>query len=240
MARRKASVPGEPNGPVATAAGSRPPTSRADYVHTVLHKEILDGTLQPGTPVLQDEIAGRLGVSITPVREALRRLESTGLVTYQAHYGATVTELSPAALTELYQLRAAIEGLAANLAANHITEDDLAELRAIHAEMQSAQQAHDTTALAEGSRRFHATIAHIGGPALLSRHLAGLWDSYPVPHTASVWQFADVAARCVAEHGKLIGALENGDGVTAQRLMEDHITGVPEDREAHELDGPPC
>lgn len=239
MARRKAGAAVAHEVPVGQAV-TRPPGSRADYVHTVLHREILDGTLEPGAPILQDEIAARLGVSITPVREALRRLESVGLVSYQTHYGATVTELSTEALAELYLLRAAVEGLAARLAATRITPAQLDVLREIHGDMQTAQAAQDVGALASGSRRFHATIAEIGGPALLARHLGWIWDNYPVPQAASVWQFDDVASHGMAQHSALLDALGQHDAATAQRLMEEHIVGVPADRAAHEREDRSC
>src|SRR5690606_24404151 len=101
------------------------PMSRADYVFTNLRSDILTGALAPGTPLLQSEIADSLGVSVTPVREALRRLESAGLVTYELHVGATVTQLGDEALEELYLLRARIEGLAARLAATRWKDDQL-------------------------------------------------------------------------------------------------------------------
>jgi DNA-binding GntR family transcriptional regulator len=234
LARRKGSVPGSRQERGSLPPPSpRPPGSRADYVHSVLRQEILDGTLQPGTPILQDEIGARLGVSITPVREALRRLESAGLVSYQTHYGATVTELSREAVAELYHLRAAVEGRVARLAAQRITPEQLDRLRAIHAEMTGAREPHDTVVLAEGSRRFHATIAEIGGPAIFARHLRGIWESFPVPKDQSILRSDGVVDWALEAHKTLIDALARGDGDEAERLMSEHIQRAGAERICH-------
>lgn len=201
-----------------------PPVSRADYVHTVLHREILDGALQPGAPLRQSEIATRLGVSITPVREALRRLESVGLVSYEAHRGATVTRSQSASSDELYLLRAAVEGLAARLAARRITPAQLDELSEIHRQMQAARLAHDVGALAAGSRRFHATIADIGGPSYVGPYISWVWNKWAVtPVSDTIWQFDDVVDVAMADHQALLEALRGRDSVTAGYLMTKHL-----------------
>ena len=234
MARRagtKTQDGAAPRGPA--ASGTRPPGSRAEYVYEVLRSEILNGTLPPGAPVPQDEIATRLAVSITPVREALRRLESAGLVTYQTHFGATVTELTQDAADELYLLRAAVEGLGARLAASRITENQLNELRTIHEGMKRAHRRRQVSQLAESSRQFHAIVAEAGGPALIAGHLRWIWESYPVPNTESVWQFDDIATDALDEHAQLIDTLAKGDENAAQRLMQQHLGGVAAKRQSH-------
>ncbi|MTD52728.1 FCD domain-containing protein [Amycolatopsis sp. RM579] len=227
----------QPEGPQHYSA-VKPPGSRADYVHSVLRREILTGVLLPGAPILQDEIGSRLGVSITPVREALRRLESAGLVSYQTHYGATVSQLSAEAAAELYQVRAAVEGVAARLAAGRITPEELAELRGMHESMEVAHRESDTVRLANGSRLFHARIARIGGPAFLAGHLRWIWENYPVPHTESVWQFDDVADNTLRYHAQILVALERGDAPAAQRLMAEHIESAIGERERHRVCSP--
>lgn len=206
-----------------TSAVSGPPKSRADYVHDVLRREILDGSLAPGTPILQEQIGARLGVSITPVREALRRLESVGLITYETHYGAQVTKLSPEAATELNWLRTAVESLLARLAASKVTEGEMAELWAIHSEMQECFTMESIECLATGSRRLHTRIAEIGGPAMLAGHRRWIWDNYPVVQGEQYWQFKEIAEVTLAEHEALLQALESHDEELAERLMREHV-----------------
>ncbi|MER7499302.1 GntR family transcriptional regulator [Nonomuraea pusilla] len=206
-----------------TFAAVKPPLSRADYVQSVLREEILSGALPPGTPILQDEVGARLGVSVTPVREALRRLESLGLVDYKIHGGATVVELSQSEIEELYALRATVEGLAARLAAEDVDDKELDRLRAIHQEMKDALVMQDARALASGSRRFHAAVAEVGGRRIIARHLGLIWEGHPIPLTRSVWSDTGLAAAAIEFHERILGALEAGDSVTAERLMREHV-----------------
>ena len=96
-----------------------------------LLKAIEDGDLQPGSRLREAELADRFAISRTPIREALSRLESRGLVTHEPHRGATVTRLGYAQVTELYDLREVLEGMAARLAAVNATDalnaQDIAE-----------------------------------------------------------------------------------------------------------------
>ncbi len=202
-------------------APRRPPASKADYVHETLRQEIIDGALPAGSAILQEEIATRLGVSITPVREALRRLESDGLISYRPHHGATVAELDPAAIEELYLLRSAVEGLTARLAATRITGPQLAELRAVHTRMLGATG--DAAALAAGSRDFHRLVAEAGGPAFLAAHLRSIWQNNPVPVSVSLWNDPANAEAFLRAHETLLGALEAGDAELAERVMTDHL-----------------
>lgn len=206
----------------------RPPASRADYVHLALRNEIASGILRPGTPLVQDEVAARLGVSITPVREALRRLEAAGFVTYEAHYGATVSTLSDDAVSELYLLRSVVEGLAARLAASRVTLEEIQQLEQIQQEMIEMGLQQDVTGLADGSRRFHSLIADIGGPAYLSKHLRLIWESSPIPTEQSIWTHKDLSTHLLAAHADLIQALREGSADAAELLMSGHVIDVIE------------
>lgn len=215
----------------------RPPGSKADYVHQVLREEIISGKLSAGAPVPQDEIARRLGVSITPVREALRRLESEGLISYRSHRGATVSELSREAVLELYLLRGAIEGLCARLAAERITDDELATLRELHEQMLRDFEAGRVENLAEDSRRFHDLIARAGGPALLADHLDTVWRNHPVPLRTSLWHEPSNAKRFLEHHGALVEALTKRDAVKAERVMVQHLDEAGTVRNAQQDEG---
>ncbi len=205
----------------------RPPTSKAEYVHETLRQEIVNGVRAPGASVNQDEVATLLGVSITPVREALRRLESDGLVTYRAHYGATVSGLGAEAAEELRLLRASVEGLSARLAAERITADQLAELTRVHERMVAAHGTADAQDLPQDSRLFHEMIADIGGPAFLSGHIRSLRRNNPILQTVSRWKDPARAELYLDAHGRMIEAFAKGDGEEAERLMAEHILASP-------------
>ncbi|MFJ9370006.1 GntR family transcriptional regulator [Nocardia sp. NPDC101769] len=224
MARRSKSAT---TGLAATTAGAsgqeystvKPPGSRASYVQEVMRSEILSGAMAPGTPILQDAIAERLGVSITPVREALRNLESVGLVVYEPNFGAKVAELSAAEIEELYLLRGTVEGLAARLAATSITDAELEQLRATHRELRQALADGDVQAMAAASRRFHDRIARVGGRSIVARHLGWIWETNPIPIGQSVWSHPDAAQQAVESNAKLLSLLESHDAAAAEQHM---------------------
>ncbi|MFB9624119.1 GntR family transcriptional regulator [Nonomuraea helvata] len=211
----------------------RPPMSKADYVYSVLLDEIRTGRIPGGTALRAGEVARRLGVSVTPVREALRRLEKDRLISYEAHHGATVVDLGDEALAEYYGLRAVVEGLGARLAAEKITPEELAGLRELHAAMadDAAHGRHDR--LGDQSRRFHLRIVDIGGPAFLGEHARSVRNSFPVPAEASLWlDDTQVKAQLEAHEG-ILAALESGDAETAERIMIDHVRRAGDFRKQH-------
>src|ERR1700752_5368887 len=113
--------------------------TRAGAVAERVRELIRSGELAPGTYLRQDEIAARFGVSTTPVREAFLALEREGLVRRHPHRGVVVFMPSIEELNELYEIRAALEPLAAEIAARQLTEDDLAALERIVTEMRNAR-----------------------------------------------------------------------------------------------------
>ncbi|MFG6195263.1 GntR family transcriptional regulator [Nonomuraea sp. JJY05] len=211
----------------------RPPMSKAEYVYSVLLDEIRTARIPGGTALRAGEVARRLGVSVTPVREALRRLEKDRLISYEAHHGATVVDLGDEALVEYYGLRAVVEGLGARLAAGRITPEELAGLRELHASMteDAAHGRHDR--LGEQSRRFHLRIVDIGGPAFLGAHARSVRNSFPVPAEASLWLDAAQVRTQLEAHEGILAALASGDAETAERIMIDHVRQAGDYRQQH-------
>lgn len=205
------------------ATESRPPMSKAEYVYSVLLDDIRSARIPGGTALRAGEVAKRLGVSVTPVREALRRLEKDRLISYEAHHGATVVDLGEEALAEYYGLRAVVEGLGARLAAARITPGELAGLRELHAAMADDAACGRNDRLGEQSMRFHLRIVDIGGPAFLGAHARSVRDSFPVPAGASLWLDETQVKAQLEAHEGILAALEAGDGETAERLMIDHV-----------------
>src|SRR5580693_6329494 len=109
--------------------------SKSDMVADVLRELITDRQLSPGTPLRQRDIAEQFDVSYTPVREALRRLESEGLVVTGVHRGAAVARTESEELAENYRILAALEALAGSLAVAKITDDDITEVDALNREV---------------------------------------------------------------------------------------------------------
>lgn len=192
--------------------------SKSDLVAAALRELIMTGGLEPGTPLRQRQLAARFGVSATPVREALRRLESEGLITNDVHRGSTVAE-SAGDLHEKVKIRAVLEGLAASLAAPKVRDQDLAELRSYNERLLTSDLS--SAELHTLNRRFHFRIYEIANSPLLLSLMRLLWQSFPGGP-----QVLRDPKDSHAEHRALLRALERHDGEAASEITQRHILGV--------------
>lgn len=218
----------EPQTTNAKGPSSGPPLSKTEYVLKRLREDIASGLVVPGTSLRQAEIAGRYGVSATPVREALRLLEAGGTVSYAPHRGATVRELSPERVQDVYLLRAEIEGLATAVACERMTDDDLAKIEAVHAEL-NAYRDEDGQQLAILNRRLHFTI-YSAGSELIASHASSLWSLFPP--WVTIWRNRDAAAALSADHERILKALRARDATLAQESARQHVLHAAALREA--------
>jgi DNA-binding GntR family transcriptional regulator len=193
--------------------------SKSNFIAALLRELIISGDLKPGEQLRQRDLAERFGVSVTPVREALRWLESEGLVRYDAHKGSTVAEAEAGATKEKYQIRAVLEGLAAFLAAPKISDEDIREL-------ESYNERLTDTNLSPGevndvNRTLHFRVYEMAGSPLLLALMRLLWQSFPQGP-----QMARPRDESVAEHKELIEALQHRDAARAQAITQQHILGA--------------
>jgi len=196
---------------------SEPPPSKTEYVLRRLREDIASGLVVPGTSLRQSEIAGRYGVSATPVREALRLLEAGGTISYAPHRGATVRELSQERVQDVYLLRAEIEGLATAIAVERMTDADMEHIEAVHEQLLSTTDGEDLAVL---NRRFHFTIYHAGSD-LIASHASSLWTLFPPRVT--IWRDHAAAAALSADHEGILEALRARDRDLAKARASDHI-----------------
>jgi DNA-binding GntR family transcriptional regulator len=194
-------------------------TSKTDLVAAVVRELILTGELPPGTPLKQRELSDRFGVSATPVREALGRLQSEGLISCDTHRGSTVAEAGQGAQTENFQIRAALESLGAELAAVRIGTDELAALVDLNEEM--GRLAPEDGEFRKLNRRLHFGIYECAHSPLLLTLLRLLWHSMPDgpvtsrPHDESTRQHRDI-----------LEALRRRDPAGAAAATRSHILGA--------------
>jgi len=178
---------------------------------------ILSRQLRPGERLVQSDLAIQFGVSRTPIREALHRLASDGLVTLSPRRGATVAKFLLSDLEEIYSVRIALEGYAAYLAAQHVTAGELRKLDQLLAEMEQAFQEGDRGRLLEVNRKFDTSIyAASRQPrlcALIVKHIE-LADLY----RRLYFSLDNLAAHTVAEHREILAALKRRDPEEAERL----------------------
>jgi DNA-binding GntR family transcriptional regulator len=192
-------------------------------VHAELRGDILSGRRQPGARLREEEIAARFGVSRTPVREALRRLEADGLVVVTPHRGAEVVRWRDDDVAELVELRALLEGHAARRAA--LTGDvDLVVLRELCERMEAHAEAPGERAADEITRlnmELHRAVHRAAG-RLLPDMLVRLIDVPVVRRTFHTYSEAELRRSC-AQHRELLEALAAGDGDWAAAVMQAHI-----------------
>ncbi len=191
--------------------------SKSDMVADVLRELITDRQLSPGTPLRQRHLAEQFDVSYTPVREALRRLESEGLVVTNVHRGATVAHTESEELGENYRILAALEALAGSLAVAKMT-DGIAEIEALYREVAACLP--DDERLAELNRQFHFRVYECARSPMLLLLMRLLWRSFPDgpqagrPHQESVQQ-----------HAELVIALKERDEERVAAIIRDHVLG---------------
>jgi len=217
-----------------------------DELASQLQGRVLSGEIPTGTWLRQETLAAEFGVSRTPVREALRKLQASGLVEMRPQRGALVRMPSARDVREAYEVRAELEGLAAASAATRIHDEELQRLR----EAQDLFRRSVATLLAWRERRsktgepppreareewnrandlFHLAIQEAAGNRRLQATLADLHQSFPRDLT---WIALAANARLlkenVAQHEAVLAAIERHDAAEARRLMIDHIRSASE------------
>lgn len=194
--------------------------SIADGVFEHLREQIISGELAPGQKLTEQELSESLGVSRTPVREALRLLLGEYLVEQRNSGGFSVTHVSADDIVETYNVRALLEGLMARDATTKATAEDFEQLWKLIGEMRVV--ADDGEAVAQVSRQFHKRIAVIASNRWAESALKQL--------TSQIDRFRTLAAHgrrrpqeSVAEHVEILKAMERGDAREAESLMCRHI-----------------
>jgi DNA-binding GntR family transcriptional regulator len=147
--------------------------TKADRAYQQIRGDIIEGRLPAGMPLDQEAIAVAQGLSTTPVREALNRLEAEGLVIIRAHRQTVVAPVSVEAVADTYAVRLELDPLAAGLAATHASEEEAARILALA----RREPERDPVAALHGNRRLHRAIYAASGNAVLIRILDMLWDS---------------------------------------------------------------
>ena len=185
-----------------------------------LRSRIIAGEWAPGERLYEDQIAGELGVSRNPVREALQALAGEGFVELEPRRGARVAMLPPERAGELFEVREALEGLVAALAAQRRTDHDLDVLRTVTALGQAASDAGDLRQLPALNTRFHEALAAAARNQMLTdmidrlRHLIE-WIYFQ--------RIADRAPQSWSEHVEIVEAIAAGDAIAADRAARRHI-----------------
>jgi DNA-binding GntR family transcriptional regulator len=189
-------------------------------VYNKLRQAVIKGKLKPGQKLVMADLAKVFGLSETPVREAIRRLESEGYVDFTPHTGAIVTKIDEGELVEIYLIRIALEELATRLASPHITEKDIDFLNRKNREMETAIEQNRYEILAGINKLFHLRIYKAAPFPRLYKMICDLWDTFE--RWPSVFSYVpERAAASVEEHQQIIQALQAKDMDQADQLIKE-------------------
>jgi len=194
--------------------------SQGHDAYARLLAEIRQGRLGPGDRLTETDLAARLGTSRTPVREAIRLLQSDGLVTHTPRVGAVVRQLDYAEITELYEMRAVLEGTAARFAARAAYPSEIDEMEALNSEMAAATG--DVERLRQANWQFHDILRRAARNRFLLHAVEAAQKTLLIlgPSTMEEGSRAEAA---VAEHARLIEALRARDEDAAEARMRAHM-----------------
>ncbi len=202
------------------ASYRRPPTAQ-EAVLVEVRRLIAAGELRPGAQIVQDALAADLGVSRVPLREALKILEGEGQVTYVAHRGYFVTELSLNDLLEVYRIRQLLEDEAVRLAVPHLSAEGVARLEAVQLEVETAAAAADVVAMTSTNRRFHFVVIEACRMPRLVRLIRVLWDATEV-YRSVYYNDPDNRRQVLAEHVAVVAAVKAGDVEATLEMLTRH------------------
>ena len=204
--------------------------SKTDMVAALIREQIITGELPAGEQLRQRDLAQRFQVSQTPVREAMRRLESEGLVIGDTHRGFTVVEPDDGPVEENFQIRAALESLGASLAARKIDAAGLARLKELNDEMRAlgAEPGGQGDPRYAGlNREFHFTVYEYARSPLLLSLMRLLWASLQAVPAHRGPKVARTHAESARQHDEILAALRAGDPAAAAAGTYQHIMGSP-------------
>jgi DNA-binding GntR family transcriptional regulator len=211
----------------------------AERAYNTLRVGIIEGIYAPGARVTEQEVAATAGVSRTPVREALRRLEAEGLLRFVPHQGAFVTSWSDQDAEEIFELRAMLEGYGARLAAAKATNEDARQLRSL-AEAQSKEAVERSPGylerIADLNSQFHRRLQQVAASSRLQATLATISSAPLVLQTFRDYDGDDLN-RSAHHHLEMVEAIEAGDSNWAESVMHSHVMAARRTfRSKHRLD----
>ena len=213
------------------------PNLKSQAIYVSLRERILANDIAPGTRLVMRDVANDYEASDIPVREALRMLQRDGLVETTPYRGARVTTLTAKEVEETYFIRSHLESIATGLAAERITDDELATLDALMTKMDDAVEAQDGPAFSDLNREFHRTIVASCGNDMLRDLAMDIWQR----HSGFQRVFRQVPERLAIsqrEHEGIMAALRTHDTEEAARLallhkrsVRDSVSALLEDPE---------
>ena len=191
-----------------------------EFVRSVLRRAILNGELSSGSRLVQAELAAMLDVSTTPVREALRDLATEGLVQFDPHRGAIVSELSAEDVHDIYEIRRVLEPLAMRQAVPNVSDALLGRLRRLHQAMLDEPHSVDWV---DRNRVFHMAVYETAASPRLAAIIRNLQDASVMYIGASLKHKPGLREEANHGHADILEALENRDVEAAVKALDEHL-----------------
>ncbi len=199
--------------------------SLTERVFSDIEQAILSGVYSVGDQLVESKISLELGVSRTPVREALKQLELEGLVTTIPNKGTFVVGISTEDILDIYTIRVAVEGISAEMAAKKITQDEIRELGNLVDLQEFYASRSDVFQLLQLDSKFHEIIYEISGSRILKHTLASFHNHLKRARESSLMS-AGRTISAVKEHRAIFEAISSGDSQRAKELTELHIANA--------------
>lgn len=193
-----------------------------DVVFNTLRQAILRGELKPGERLMEIQLANKLGVSRTPIREAIRKLELEGLVLMIPRKGAEVAEITEKSLRDVLEVRRALEELAVQLACDKITSEEITELKQTAKDFEAVLKSGDITNIAEADVKFHDVIYLATRNQKLVQLLNNLREQM-YRFRVEYLKNPDVYPKLIAEHEEIISHIEHQQKEAATNVVCQHI-----------------
>jgi len=193
-----------------------------ELVLDAIRNAIMNGSLQPRERLMEIQLAEELGVSRTPIREALRKLELEGFIVMVPRKGAYVADLTFKDIADVFEIRAALEGLAAGLAAERITEEELESMERLLVGKQEAITSGDIDRLVEVDTSFHELLYKASRNERLANIISNLREQIQRFRLTSL-SFPGRNKESLQEHKQLVEAIQSRDSQLARHLAQEHI-----------------
>ncbi|MDK2564441.1 GntR family transcriptional regulator [Romboutsia sedimentorum] len=196
-----------------------------DVVFENLREAIVEGKVKPGQRLMEVQLAEQLGVSRTPVREAIRKLELEGLVIMLPRKGAYVASMSLKDIIDVLEIRASVEGLAASLASERISPEDIKKLEAILKDFEQSAAGSDVETLLKKDVEFHECIFKATKNKKLHQLINSLWEQvyrFRVTYISDYDSTVDIAR----DHKLILDAIKKGDNEMAKKHATEHIEKI--------------
>lgn len=194
--------------------------TKTEIVHAKLHQNIVAGKLRPGQRIIISELAKEFGFSEIPIREAIRSLETAGLVRFTPHVGAVVSEFNDREFLEIYIIRIELEVLATRLAVPHVTGADLDFLDKNVEKTEKAIKQNKLDKIGPLNKDFHLRIYQAAPYPYLLNLIKSLWEKFELYQSVFAY-VPDRAIPSCQEHKKIIEALRTKNVALAERLVKE-------------------